>query len=379
MLLVGAGLLVKSFVTLMDVSPGYDPDNVLTAQISLPDTKYGDPAVQRAFFDQLLDRLDAVPGVKAAGTTNMLPLLPGNIVLTFGIAGQPQPSNPEDMPRASLRVVSQGYAEAMGLHLVEGRTLAAADSAGAPTVVMVNEALARQYFGGHALGQRLQMFGPEPIEIVGVLGDVRHNGLDSEPQPEMYISYKQMPGRARFGTGATSIVVRSAGDPLALVALVRQAVLGIDPNLPLDNVMTMDQRLSASVAEPRFYALLLGLFAALALLLAVVGIYGVLSYNVSQRHREIGVRMALGAQRRDILRLVVRQGLLLTFIGVALGLAGAFGVTRFLATLLFGVTTTDPATYVGLSVLLVVVAFLACWIPARRATRVDPMTALRYE
>ncbi len=169
-LLVGAGLLVKSFVTLTDVNPGYEPDNALTAQISLPNTKYGDPGVQRAFFDQLIDRLDAVPGVKAAGTTNMLPLLPGNIVLTFGIAGQPQPSDPEDMPRASLRVVSQGYAEAMGLHLVEGRTLTAADAVGTPTVVMVNEALARQYFSDHALGQRIQMFGPDPIRDRGRRG-----------------------------------------------------------------------------------------------------------------------------------------------------------------------------------------------------------------
>ena len=224
------------------------------------------------------------------------------------------------------------------------------------------------------------MFGPAAAEIVGIVGDVRHNGLDAEPQPEIYIPFTQVPEGVRFGrAGATSLVVRAASDPLALVPFLRQALLDVDHDIPLDNVMTMEARVSASVAAPRFYAMLLGLFAALALGLAAVGLYGVLSYNVSQRHREIGVRMALGAERGDILRLVVRQGLVLALVGVAIGVAGAYGVTRFLKALLFGITPTDPATYAGICVLLLAVAFAACWVPARRATRVDPMAALRYE
>jgi putative ABC transport system permease protein len=381
-LLAGAALLVRSFVQLIDVNPGYDPANVITAQVSLPAGRYGNPGLQQSFFDQLLERTAAIPGVKAVGTTNTLPLLPGNMTISFGIDGRPEPANPEEMPRASMHTVSAGYAEAIGLRLKAGRLLTAYDAPGTPTVVMVNESLARTYFAGsNAVGAHIHLFGP--AEIVGVVEDVRHTGLDAEPQPEMYIAYKQMsaggPPGAPGGGPPTSIVVRAAGDPLALVPLLRQAVLDIDRELPLDNIMTMEARLSASVAGPRFYALMLALFALLALVLAAVGIYGLLSYNVSQRHREIGVRMALGAERRDILRLVVRQGLLLTGIGVALGLAGAFSVTRLLRTLLFGITATDPIAYTGVSALLVVVAFVACWIPARRATRLDPMAALRYE
>ena len=381
-LLAGAALLVRSFVQLIDVNPGYDPANVITAQVSLPAGRYGNPGLQQSFFDQLLERTAAIPGVKAVGTTNTLPLLPGNMTMSFGIDGRPEPANPEEMPRASLHIVSAGYAEAIGLRLKAGRLLTAYDTASTPMVVMINESLARTYFSGsNAVGTHIRLFGP--AEIVGVVEDVRHTGLDAEPQPEMYIGFKQMsaggaPG-APGGGPPTSIVVRAAGDPLALVPLLRQAVLDIDRELPLDNIMTMEARLSASVAGPRFYALMLALFALLALLLAAVGIYGLLSYNVSQRHREIGVRMALGAERRDILRLVVRQGLLLTGIGVVLGFAGAFSMTRLLRTLLFGITTTDPIAYIAVSALLVLVAFVACWIPARRATRLDPMAALRYE
>lgn len=269
-LLTGAGLLVRSFVHLVDVNPGYDPANVITAQVNLPATTYGTSAAQQTFFDQLLDRVAAIPGVKAAGTTNLLPLLPGNMILAFGIQGQSAPANPEDMPRASLRIVSAGYAEAMALRPTAGRLLNARDAASSPTVVMVNESLARAYFpAGDAVGSRIQLSGP--AEIVGVVGDVRHSGLDAEPQPEIYVPLSQTaaggPPAAPGGLGPTSIVVRTAGDPLPLVPLLRQAVVDIDHDLPLDNVMTMEARLWASVAGPRFYALLLASFALLALVL----------------------------------------------------------------------------------------------------------------
>jgi putative ABC transport system permease protein len=381
-LLIGGGLLVRSFIRLIDVNPGYDSANVITAQIGLPETRYGMPGRQSAFFDQLLQRVAAVPGVQSAGTTKALPLVPGTMIIGFGIVGQPRPNDPRDFPRASTRIVSAGYAEAMGLELVAGRLFSAHDDAGTPPVVMVSESLARQYLGGtdKAIGARLQLFAPQPMEVVGVVGDVRHTGLDAEPQPEVYALSRQLPPDVRFGrVGTTALVVRTSGDPLRVVPFLRRAVMDVDRDVPLDNVMTMEARLSASVAAPRFYALLLGLFALMALLLAAIGIYGVLSYNVSQRHREIGVRMALGAAGGDILSLVLGQGLTLAVVGVAIGVAGAFATTRFLRTLLFGITLTDPVTYAGITVLLTGVALLACWIPARRAIRVDPMTALRYE
>jgi putative ABC transport system permease protein len=381
-LLAGGGLLVRSFIRLVDVNPGYDPANVITAQIALPDAKYGTPGQQTAFFDQLLQRVGAIQGVQSVGTTKMLPLLPGNMIVSFGIVGQPPPTDPRDLPRASTRIVSAGYAEAIGLKLVAGRLFGPHDDAGTAPVVVVNETLAQQYLNGadKSVGVRLQMFGPNPMEVVGVVGAVRHTGLDAEPQPEAYLLSNQLPGNARFGrAGPTALVVRTSGDPLSVVPFLRRAVLEVDHDVPLDSVMTMEARLSASVAAPRFYAVLLGLFALVALLLAAVGIYGVLSYNVSQRHREIGVRMALGAAGRDILTLVLGQGLGLTIAGVAIGLAGAFATTRSLRTLLFGVAPTDPITYVAISGMLIAVAILACWIPARRAIRVDPMTALRYE
>ena len=378
-LLVAASLLVRSFVTLADVNPGYDPANVLTARLSLPPARYGDAAVKNVFWDRLLDRLGALPDVRAAGVTNLLPLLPGNIVLTFGVEGEPDPPSRDDQPRAGLRLVTPGYIAAMGLRLVEGRSLADTDRADGALVLLVNESLARQYLGGRALQRRLRgLTGAGPFEIVGVVGDVRHAGLDVDPQPEIYMSAVQ-PGTRLPPSRGGVLAVRTANDPLLLVPVLRRILADIDPNLPLDDVATMEQRVSASVAQPRFYTWLMGFFSVLALFLAAVGIYGVLSYAVTQRQREIGVRMALGAARGDVLRLVLSQGLALTVTGVAIGVAGALAVTRFLRTLLFGVTPTDPVTFVAIPVLLLIVALAACWVPARRATRVDPMVALRYE
>ena len=378
MLLVGAGLLVRSFVTLSTVDPGFDSTNVLTVQLSLPRSQYADLAAANALFDQVLERTAARPGVEAVGLVSSLPLTPGETLIAFRIQGQAAPASREEMTAARPQLVSSGYLDAMGLHLVAGRFVTDRDTESSPRVFVVNEAFASAYFPGEeAVGQRLNLGRGEPTEIVGVVGDVHHRGLDSQPSPELYFSYRQsLLGRT---PPRVSIVARTTGDPLALVPFLRQDVLDLNPTLPIDNVMTMGARLSSSVAQPRFYALVLGVFAAGALALAMVGIYGVLAYTVSRRSREIGLRMALGADRSGIRNMVVRQGALLVGVGVALGLAGALVTTRALESLLFGVTTLDLPTLIGVPVLLVTVALAACYLPARRATRVEPMDALRYE
>ena len=379
MLLVGAGLLVRSFVTLSTVDPGFDPANVLTVELDLPRSQYSDAAVATAFFDQVLERATGRPGVEAVGLVSSLPLTPGENLIAFRIQGQAAPSSREEMTAARPQVVSSGYLDAMGLRLVAGRFITDEDTESSTSVFVVNEAFASAYFPGEeAVGQRLNLGRGEPTEVVGVVGDVHHRGLDSQPSPELYFSYRQ----SLLGPGVlsgASLVARTTGDPLALVPFLRQDVRDLDPNLPLDNVMTMGARLSSSVAQPRFYALVLGVFAAGALALAMLGIYGVLAYTVSRRSREIGLRMALGADRRGIRNMVVRQGALLVGVGVALGLVGALGTTRALESLLFGITTFDLPTLVAVPVLLVMAALAACYLPARRATRVEPMDALRYE
>ncbi len=378
MLLVGAGLLVRSFVTLSTVDPGFDSTNVLTAQLNLPPSQYSELAVANTLFDQLLERTAARPGVEAVGLVSSLPLTPGETLIGFRIQGRAAPASREDLTAARPQLVSPGYLDAMGLRLVAGRFVTDRDIESSPRVFVVNEVFASAHFPGEdVVGQRLNMGRGEPTEIVGVVGDVHHRGLDSQPSPELYFSYRQsLLGRP---PPRVSLVARTTGDPLALVSFLRQDVLDLNPTLPIDNVMTMGARLSSSVAQPRFYALVLGVFAAGALALAMVGIYGVLAYTVSRRGREIGLRMALGADRRGIRNMVVRQGALLVGVGVALGLAGAIATTRALERLLFGVTTLDLPTFIAVPVLLIMVALAACYLPARRATRVDPMDALRYE
>jgi len=378
MLLVGAGLLVRSFVTLATVDPGFDPTNVLTVELNLPRPQYSDLTAANALFDQVLERTAGRPGVEAVGLVSSLPLTPGESLIAFRIQGQAAPTSREEMTAARPQLVSPGYLDAMGLRLVAGRFVTDQDTDSSPRVFVVNEAFASAYFPGEeVVGQRLNLGRGEPTEIVGVVGDVHHRGLDSRPQPELYFSYRQ----SLSGQGAprASIVARTTGDPLALVPFLRQDILDLNPSLPIDNVMTMEARLSSSVAQPRFYALVLGVFAAGALALAMVGIYGVLAYTVSRRSREIGLRMALGADGGRIRNLVVRQGALLVGVGVAFGLAGALVTTRALESLLFGVTTLDLPTLITVPVVLVTVAIVACYVPVRRATRVNPMDALRYE
>ncbi len=375
-LLVSAGLMIQSFVRLIQVDTGYDPRDTLTLSVNLPRSKYNQATVQKAFFDQLLDRVSHLSGVQEAGIVNVLPLSRARYVMGLQIEGRPPVTRREDMPRADFRLVSPGYFQAMGVPLTKGRLFSAQDGPEAPPVVVINQSLANTYFPDEdPVGQRFQ-FG----EIIGVVGDVRSFGLDSEPSSEVYLSYEQATGRLAGALSTMHLVLRSRGvDPLSLVPELRAQVLTVDPEMPIDDVLTMEQRLSNSVAGPRFYAVLLGFFSALALILAISGIYGVVSYSVSRRTAETGIRLALGARAGDITKMVVGEGMFLALIGVGCGLLLSFAVTRVLSSSLFGVSTTDMTTFVGVAFLLISIAILACYIPARRASRIDPVDALRYE
>lgn len=380
MLLVGAGLLANSFLILIRQKPGYNPEGVLALQISLPRARYPQPDMQLAFFDQLLQALRGVPGVQSAGSANLMPMTPAVIRINFRIPGHPESTGPESMPSAGVRLVSPGYLQTMGTRIISGRDFSDQDRENAAPVVIVNESMVRRWFSGaNPIGRQVDLNGPR--EVIAVVEDVKPQGLDSEPQPELYLPHRQSARMLMMGgpANAMNVVVRTGGDPLTLVSSVRARVGALDPQIPIFNVSTLKQRVSDSVAQPRFYAVLLGIFAGLALVLAAVGIYGVFSYHVSQCRREIGIRMALGAQRANLFFLILRQGILLACVGVATGLAGAWAVNSFLSGFLFGISPTDPATYAAAAALMVFLALLASYLPARRAMAVDPVLALRQE
>lgn len=371
-LLVGAGLLVRSLIALQNTNPGFDANNVLTLRVDLPRGKYDTAEKSSNFYQQLEQRLAGVPGIESVGLITELPLSGQPNDTPFTVEGRP-PVAPGEEFGTDFRRVNQKYFEAMRIPLLRGRNFTEQEVRDNAQVVVVSEALVNTAFPNEEpLGKRLVTnLSDKPFEIVGIVGDIRHRSLEFQPYAAMYMPTVQ--------SGRMNVVLRTQGDPLSLVPAVRKEVQAIDRDQPIAAVRTMDEWVDRSTATPRYRTTLLGLFAGLAMILAATGIYGVMSYSVAQRTHEIGVRMALGARRGDVLRLVVSQGMLLVVVGLAIGLIAAFGLTRLMESLLFGVTAKDPITFVIVAGLLAAVAFIACYIPARRATKVNPLTALRYE
>ncbi len=376
-LLIASGLMLKSFWRLQHVNPGFEAENLLTLELQLPENKYREAPQQLSFQQQLLQRIGSIPGVSKAATVNNLPFSGNEAYLGFSIEGRPAP-NPADRPRAYHRVISSDYMQAMGIPFREGRPFDDHDNADAPGVTIINEATARRFWPGeNPIGKRLKRGRPDSknpwLTIVGIIGPISHTSLEVEAQPEFYVPFLQNPD------GVLTLVARASSDPRTITNAVRGEVLILDRDLPASNIKFMSELISKSVAQPRLYAVLLIIFAAVALILAAVGIYGLLSYSVSQRRQEIGIRLALGATPGNIRKLVLVQALRLVIVGLILGLVLGLAFTRLMASLLFGVSATDPLIFILISLLLFCVALLASYFPARSATRVDPLTALRYE
>jgi putative ABC transport system permease protein len=380
-LLVGAGLLMNSFARLLRVDPGFDPRHILTMQVSLPDASYTKGEQVAGFHDRLLAALESLPGVTAYSAAAPMPLSGSNYSIDLDIEGRPNDSGKKFPYETRFFLIGPGYFHTLGTAVKQGREFDARDNSKAPPVVVVNETFAKKYFPNESpLGKRIRLAisadgDPAPMrEIIGLVADTRSKNPSLAPEPEAYLHIPQVPA-----VGSFTLVLRAPGDPQNLTAAIREIIAKLDRNVPVSQVRTLDDYLSRTLDQSRFNSLLLGVFAGVALSLTAVGLYGVVAYAVSQRTQEIGIRLALGAQTRDVLKLVLGQGLGLVLIGLALGLAGASLATRFMTSLLFGVGPADPLTFAGIALLLTIVASLACWIPARRATKVDPLTALRHE
>jgi len=380
-LMVGAGLLIRSFLRLQNVSLGFTPEHLLTLQMRLPKDEAQDSTRVANLFREVIERVQAVHGVQVVGVATALPVMELGIRSSLTIEGRTEPS-PGQPPRlANNRVVSPGYFRALGIPLIEGRLPSTQDSTQVLPVAVINRAMAKRYWSDeNPVGKRfrLQASGTPPpwLTVVGVVGDIHQGGLDTAPVPEFYTPFTQ-----DYPPFAVPLVlfVRTDGNPWRLISEVREQIGAVEKNLPVFAIQTMEDVLAQWLAPRRFNLLLMSVFAGVALALAAVGIYGVVSYSVSQRTRELGVRVALGAQPRDLLALVIRQGLVLAVTGVVMGLVVSFGLTRWLATLLFGISATDPITLASVARLFMLVALFACYLPARRAMKVDPMVALRYE
>jgi len=372
MLLIGAGLLVRSLIALQQVDPGLDPKNVLTLSVTLSRNKYNTPEKTSNFFQELEQRLSNLPGVEPAGFVTELPLSGQSNDMPYIVEGRP-PVSPDQRSFAEFRRVNQNYFSSFRIPLLRGRNFTEQEVRQSDKVIIVSQQFVNSVFPNEAaLGKRLITgLRGEPYEIVGIVGDIRHTSLAATPAAAMYFPTRE--------SGRMNVVIRTQNDPLSIVGSVRKEVQAMDPDQPIAAVKPMKDWLDASVAAPRYNMTLLGLFAALAMILAATGIYGVMSYSVAQRTHEIGVRMALGAQQFDVLKLVVRQGMFLTLVGVVVGLGGAYALTRVMTSFLFGVTEKDPLTFGVVAALLMAVAFIACFVPAHRATKVDPLEALRYE
>jgi putative ABC transport system permease protein len=378
-LLVGSGLLIRSFVILLKTDFGFNPDNALATRIILPEARYPHPEQIVSFYRELAQRVAASPGVAAVGAVDNLAMLTGWPTNYFQIVGQPSAPRTAQS-KVGVLVATPGYFAAIGTPLRSGRLFTAQDDAKAPRVALVNEAFERRYFAaGSALGQRLTFDGGSSSEIVGVVANTMNNDLDNPAEAGVYQAFAQRPA------GSMAVIVRGLpnqtehGNVTHAVGALRQGLAAVDASLPFVGSTTLQDAIRERISTKRFITVMLGLFALLALVMATVGLYAVMSFVVAQRTHEIGIRMALGAQTRDVFVIVITQGLRLVSLGVIIGLIGAFAVTRLLSQMLYGVTASDPITYAMVAGLLLAIAFVACIVPARRATRVDPLTALRHE